>query len=235
MSGVSKSVAIVTGASRGIGASTARLLSRQARALILVSRESPALRALEKELATSCEVLVLPMDLERLSNPKPEFDLIQKRFGRADILVNNAGTISVKKVEDVQDKDWSQSLQVNLRAPFLLAREFFVRNWLDSSILNISSIAGVQGLEKFEGFSSYTAAKSALVGLTEVMAVEGRSRNIRVNVLCPGAVDTQMLQEALPGFKTDRKPEHIAEIIHSILQKSFQENASGMIEVLSND
>ncbi len=150
------------------------------------------------------------------------------------ILVNNAGFIRVQEIEAITLADWSKTQEVNLLGTFLMSRELFRRVKRDASILNVSSLAGVSGLEKFKGFSAYSSAKAGVLGLTEALAVEGRERKIGVNAVCPGATDTQMLREALPEFTQAASPREVARVILDVLEKSFTEDLSGHVEVLTN-
>lgn len=226
-------IALVTGAGRGIGAALALELCRRGARVIAIARSNAELQATakiagENFISRSCDI----------SDPTQIKNLFEG-LGKADLLpsivINNAGVITVKSVEDLTSEDYDQMMNVNLRATFLVSQEIFKRAKQESSILNVSSLGGVLGQRKFSGFSLYTAAKSAVVGLTEAMAVEGRAKKIRVNVVCPGAVDTRMLREALPNMKAQKKPEDVVENFLSVIERSFLESLTGHVEVLNND
>jgi 3-oxoacyl-[acyl-carrier protein] reductase len=103
------------------------------------------------------------------------------------------------------------------------------------SIINISSLAGFQGAGKLPGFSAYSTTKSAITGLSESLAVEGKPYHIRVNAIAPGAVDTQMLHEAAPDVKTSTTPEDIAHLIAFLADNTSSSHITGsVIPVYSN-
>jgi len=226
-------IALVTGAGRGIGAALATELCRRGARVVGVARTEAELQATakiagENFISRVCDLSV-PAQIQSL------FADLEKQNLIPTIVINNAGVIVVKKIEELSLSDYELMMKVNLQASFLISQEVFKRATEESSILNVSSLAGVMGEQKFLGFSLYTAAKAAVVGMTEAMAVEGRAKNIRVNVVCPGAVDTQMLRQAFPKLKAGRKPEDVVDSFLSIIQRSFLESLTGHVEVLSND
>jgi NAD(P)-dependent dehydrogenase (short-subunit alcohol dehydrogenase family) len=230
--------AIVTGAGRGIGAALSEQLAMRGAKVVLVARTEAQLHETADRIRQKVKCAQLKVCALDVSNERAVKDLWDSVSGNGEtpqILVNNAGWIKVEDFSKVSLLDWQRTQDVNLTACFLMCREIFKRAKLESSILNVSSIAGVMGLEKFEGFAAYTAAKAGLIGFTESLAVEGRSRKIWANVICPGAVDTQMLQEALPGYKTSTKPPSVAERMFKMIERSFKESMTGKVEVLSNE
>jgi len=121
------------------------------------------------------------------------------RLSRLDALVNAAAVLTRRPFVDLTAREWDEHLGAGLRGAFLCSREAFRRMAQGGTIVMVSSLSGVTGAEKFPGMSAYVAAKSALTGLTEALAVEGRSAGIRVNAVSPGAVDTPMLARAGVG------------------------------------
>jgi NAD(P)-dependent dehydrogenase (short-subunit alcohol dehydrogenase family) len=134
------------------------------------------------------------------------------KLPRLDALVNAAAVLTVRPFVDMTAQDWDEQLDAGLRAPFLCSREAFRRMAPGGTIVMVSSLSGVTGAEKFPGMAAYVAAKSGLAGLTEVLAVEGRSLGIRVNAVSPGAVDTPMVQRAGIGGPRLR-PREVAGVI----------------------
>ena len=121
------------------------------------------------------------------------------RLPRLDALVNAAAVLSRRPFVDLTAGDWDEHLGAGLRGAFLCSREAFRRMDQGGAIVMVSSLSGVAGAEKFPGMAAYVAAKSALAGLTEALAVEGRGAGLRVNAVSPGAVDTPMLVRAGVG------------------------------------
>lgn len=226
-------VVLVTGAGRGIGAALAIELCRRGAQVLGVARSGDELAATQRQCGEN--FLAFSCDLSEPQKIKQLFESIESRGLIPTVVINNAGVIRVKKVEDQSFEDYELMMRVNLLASFLISQEIFRRAKTQTSILNVSSLAGVMGLQKFAGFSLYTAAKAAVVGLSESLAVEGRAKKIMVNVVCPGAVDTQMLREALPSLKTETKPEDVVPKFLSVIERSFTESLTGHVEVLSDD
>jgi NAD(P)-dependent dehydrogenase (short-subunit alcohol dehydrogenase family) len=166
-----KPVAVVTGASGGLGRAIATELGQRGYEVVGLSRTTGVDVSLEKD------VLAAFGGLERL-----------------DVLVNNAAVLINRPLVETTADEWDEQLGSGLRAAFLCSREAFRRMRDGGSIVNISSLSGVAGAEKFPGMAAYVAAKSGLAGLTEVLAVEGRPLGIRVNAVSPGAIDTPMLR-----------------------------------------
>jgi NAD(P)-dependent dehydrogenase (short-subunit alcohol dehydrogenase family) len=172
-----KPVAVVTGASGGLGRAIAAELIKRGYEVVGLSRSTGVDVSLEKD------VLAAFGGLERL-----------------DVLVNNAAVLINRPLVETTAEEWDEQLGSGLRSAFLCSREAFRRMRGGGSIVNISSLSGVAGAEKFPGMAAYVAAKSGLAGLTEALAVEGRPLGIRINAISPGAIDTAMLKlSGVPG------------------------------------
>jgi len=190
------SVAIVTGASRGIGRATAVALSELGWGVSLVARSEMHLRETAQQVKKS---LVLPIDV---SDPRSAQQIINRtldQFGRIDALVNNAGTAPMLSVEQTTDDIWRQTIDTNLSAAFYLARAAWpvFKKQRGGVIVNVSSAAG---RDPFPGFSAYGAAKAGLNILGLSLAREGAADNIRVHTIAPGATETEMFR-SLPGMR----------------------------------
>jgi NAD(P)-dependent dehydrogenase (short-subunit alcohol dehydrogenase family) len=186
----SAKLAIVTGAAQGIGRRTAELLAERGHALALADVQAMP-ETLEALRAAGADALELQGDLtdevfvERLALA------VKERWGRADVLVNNAGISFIGRSEDVSAADYRRVLEVNLVAPFLLARAFgkMMLERSSGSIVNVASIAGLTGVSER---AAYNASKHGLIGLTRTLAAEWGGRGVRVNAVCPGWVKTEM-------------------------------------------
>jgi NAD(P)-dependent dehydrogenase (short-subunit alcohol dehydrogenase family) len=185
-----KRVAVVTGGAQGIGRRTAELLAERGYRLGLIDLRNPdeTIRAIE---ARGGEAIGLIGDI--VDEPVVErfaaevFD----RFGRADVLVNNAGISLISPAETTSVEDYRHVLEVNLVAPFLLAKAFGAK-MLEAgrgSIVNVASVAGLLGIADR---AAYNASKHGLIGLTRTLAAEWGGRGVRVNAVCPGWVKTEM-------------------------------------------
>jgi NAD(P)-dependent dehydrogenase (short-subunit alcohol dehydrogenase family) len=183
-------VAVITGAAQGIGRRTAEVLAAEGYALALLD-----LRSNEAILAA---VRAAGVDAtEYLGDVSDEGVVIraartvQKRWGRVDVLVNNAGISFIKPAEAVESEEFRRVLEVNLLAPFLLAKHFGAIMLAQrlGSIVNVASIAGLMGVSDR---SAYNTSKHGLIGLTRTLAAEWGGRGVRSNAVCPGWVKTEM-------------------------------------------
>lgn len=183
-------VALVTGASSGLGRATAIALAAAGADVGLVARSEEDLRSVAAEISDSGgRALSLPTDL---SSPEQTLAAVEDtvaEFGRLDVLVNAAGTDAPGAVADLDVDGWDRTLDVNLRAPYLLAGAAFphLREAGAGLILNVSSVAGKKG---WANAAAYCASKFGLTGLTESLADEGREHGIRACIIYPGAMAT---------------------------------------------
>lgn len=206
-------IAVVTGASSGIGRATAERLAARGARVALFARSADKLNA----LAAGHEGRMLPIagDVADEAAVERLFRETEARFGACDILVNDAGTYIDVSVEQMTSEQWDRVFAVNVRGAFLATRRA-MRSMLArgrGAIVNVSSISGVPGPEKFPGFSAYCASKAALIGFTEAAAVEARQRGVRINCVSPGSVDTPMWAEVGGGAPADMSPQEVAEVI----------------------
>ena len=181
--------ALVTGASGGIGAAIARTLHAQGAAVALSGTRRDALDALAAELGE--RAFVCPADLRDATEPDALIEAAEQAAGPLAILVNNAGMTRDMLALRMSDADWQAVLDVDLSAPFRLARAA-LRGMLRrraGRIINIASIVGVTGNA---GQANYAAAKAGLIGMTKALAQEVASRGITVNAVAPGFVTTPM-------------------------------------------
>ena len=208
-------VALITGGGRGIGAATAEALARKGAHVIVASRTEAELAATVARLrAAGLSASSHVLDVADDAAVAAAFARIAAEFGRLDILVNNAAIIASSPFAEMAMADWDRLMAVNLRGAALCARQAFrLMRERGGSIVNVSSLGGVPGTEKFPGYVAYTVSKFALTGLTEVLAAEGKERNIRINGVAPGAVDTDMLRKAAPHLRTRTTPAEVAKVI----------------------
>ncbi len=193
-------VALITGASQGIGHAVAAAFAREGAALILCARRPEPLERVAAALrGRGVEVLAIPADVGRAADITALAEAVRRRFGRLHVLVNNASVLGpMVPLAEYPPDAWETVLAVNLTGPFLLTRACLplVRAAGGGSIINVSSGVGRAGRK---GWGAYAVSKFGLEGLTQVLADELRGEGIRVNAVNPGGTRTAMRAAAVPG------------------------------------
>lgn len=212
---LNEQVAIVTGASRGIGKAICLALAKEGAAVVLAARALNKLReTAEQVTAVGGKAEIVVTDVAEEESIKNLVKLTNDRFGRLDILVNNAGITHSAELEQTATKDWDRLFNVNARAPFILCRETLplLKKAPKAYIINVCSIVGVKC---YPLQSAYTASKHALRGMTKSLAEELRGSNVKVRLICPGGIDTDMIRIIRPDIKRQdlMQPEEIAELV----------------------
>lgn len=196
---------IITGASTGIGYDTALKFSKDPQNTIFaLARNKENLNKLVANAVTSGHAgRLIPVVFDLATDDTSSLDRLLDNVQNIDILINNAGLLIKKPFIDLTDDDWMKMLQVNLLGHIKMIRKIFplMGKTRRGHIVNISSMGGFQGSVKFEGMSAYSAFKAAIANLTESLAVEFKDKNISVNCLAPGSVDTEMFRTAFPGYE----------------------------------
>jgi NAD(P)-dependent dehydrogenase (short-subunit alcohol dehydrogenase family) len=205
-------VAIVTGASSGIGQATAEMLADHGALVTIFARSTESLKTIA---ARRKNMLAVPGDVSDPVAVERLFAQTESRFGDCDILVNNAGTTIARRLDKMSVEEWDRVFSVNLRGAFLTSRRALPSMIAKRSgaIVNVASISGVLGPEKFPGFASYNSSKAALIAFSEALAVEIKEFGIRVNCVSPGSVDTKMWKDVSGGAPADMTPREVAEVI----------------------
>lgn len=205
-------VAVVTGASAGIGEAVARCFAREGARVALFARSSEKLSAIAAEMDGSIAVtgdVSVEGDVERL------FDEVERQLGPADVVVNNAGIVEPSLLVDTPLEKWRRTIEVNLTSAYLVSRRALssmIRR-RSGAVVNVSSISGVVGPEKFPGFVAYCASKAAMIAMTEALAVEVKEHGIRVNAVSPGSVNTAMWAGVSGGAPASMTPEEVARVV----------------------
>jgi len=191
--------ALVTGASRGIGAVVAAALAAEGAHVSLLAREAQSLARLAGQLGND-RALPVAADVTDGASVRGAFAAARARFGPVHILINNAGQAASAKFTDTDEALWQRIMAVNLTGTYLCAHAA-VTDMLQlkyGRIVNIASIAGLRGAAYI---SAYVASKHAVIGLTRALALEYATRNITVNAVCPGYVDTDIVRQAVATIR----------------------------------
>ena len=197
---------IVTGASRGIGFEICTQAASKGYQVIALSRNIKPLLGIEN-------IYPFAVDLSYENAIQDFIKTISKSFSKIDALINSAGSLINKPFLETSYEEFIKVFQVNIFAVASLIRLIFPMMTPKGHVVNISSMGGVQGTTKFPGLSAYSSSKAGLIILTELLAEEFKESGPAFNALALGAVQTEMLEEAFPGYKAPISAKEIASYI----------------------
>lgn len=187
---------IITGASRGIGYELAKLCADSGHNVLALSRnEKPILNVNHKNIHAFSFDISKSKDLDNM------VEYISTEWKQVDILINNAGKLLNKPFSEISSKDFEDVYKVNVFGVAEITRRVLPFMKRESHVVTISSMGGIQGSAKFPGLSAYSSSKGAVITLSELLAEEYKESGIAFNVLALGAVQTEMLEEAFPGYQ----------------------------------
>jgi NAD(P)-dependent dehydrogenase (short-subunit alcohol dehydrogenase family) len=233
---LARRLAVVTGASRGIGAATAEAIAAAGAHVVLAARDGEALdRVAGRIRDAGGEATALPTDVSSVQQVQRLFAAVEEA-GTIAALVCAAGVLTPAPFVETTPDAWERTLAVNLTGSFLCCRAAFaaMQGTGEGRIVNIGSLSGVYATEKFPGLSAYNVSKFGVIGLTEAIAVEGREHGISAICVSPGAVDTQMLRRANPNLRPGLTPEQVADLIVALLDSRLAPASGANIPLFSN-
>lgn len=199
---------IITGTSRGIGLELVKIFSENGHNVLALSRNSDPVASLQLE-----NVKTFAFDIAEEGDLQKALDFVKKEWEQVDILIHNAGAIVNKPFEEHTSADFEEVYKINVFGVAALTRKLLPVIDKSGHVVIISSMGGVQGSMKFSGLSAYSSSKGAVITLTEMLAEEYKETGPSFNVLALGAVQTEMLEEAFPGYKAPLQPQEMAEYI----------------------
>ncbi len=220
---------IITGTSRGIGFELVHLFSKAGYAVLALSRNAQPVSNLQYENITA-----LSFDLNIQDDYQRVEDFIQNEWTHVDILINNAGAILNQPFSETTFEDFKSIYSTNVFGVAELTRRVLPAMKPGGHVLTISSMGGVQGSVKFPGLSAYSSSKGAVITLTELLAEEYKESGPSFNVLALGAVQTEMLQEAFPGYKAPKTALEMADYIFNFAQTGQQFYNGKLLQVSSS-
>jgi NAD(P)-dependent dehydrogenase (short-subunit alcohol dehydrogenase family) len=228
-------LAVVTGASRGIGAATAEALAGAGARVVLAARDGEALESVAARIREAGgEATPVATDVSKVQDVERLFAAVGA-YGPPAALVCAAAVLTQAPLTETTSEIWGETLGVNLTGSFLCCREAFAAMRSGGGrIVNIASLSGVYATEKYPGLIAYNVSKYGVIGLTEAIAVEGKAFGISAICLSPGAVDTQMLRQANPELTPGLAPRDVAEMIVAVLDSPMVAASGANIPLFSN-
>ena len=229
-------VAVVTGASRGIGAATAAAVAAAGAHVVLAARDRQALDGVAGRIKDAGGLATpLPTDVSSEAEVERLFAKVAGA-GQLGALVCAAGVLTPAPFAETTAAMWDETLGINLTGTFLCCRAAFTAMAPagEGRIVNIASLSGVYATEKFPGLAAYNVSKYGVIGLTEAIAVEGKEHGISAICLSPGAVDTEMLRRANPALRPGLTPDDVAELIVALLDSPLAPVSGANIPLFSN-
>lgn len=199
---------LITGTSRGIGFELAQLFANNNYSVLAISRNTNTLEAINHP-----NIKTFGVDLSQENEIDSLVNYIAKNNIQIEGLVHNAGKLVNKPFAEISQEDFKEVYQVNVFSVALLTQKIIPFMPQNSHVVTISSMGGIQGSLKFPGLAAYSSSKGAVITLSELLAEEYKEQKIAFNVLALGAVQTEMLQEAFPGYEAPIKPSEMAQYI----------------------
>lgn len=198
---------IITGTSRGIGYELALQFAKAGHNVLAISRKTP------QELIENTNITCLSVDLSQEIDLEKVTHFLSQTWKKVDVIIHNAGALLLKSFQETSQQDFENIYKVNVFGVANLTRICLPYLQKGSHVVSISSMGGIQGSMKFAGLSAYSSSKAAVITLSELLAEEYKEQGIAFNVLALGSVNTEMLQEAFPGYEAPLSATEMADYI----------------------
>ncbi len=218
---------VITGTSRGIGYELALQFAKNGHNVLAISRKTP------QELIENPNITCLAVDLSNAKEMQQVTNFISQTWKKVDIIIHNAGCLINKPFAQLTQSDFEQVYNVNVFGVVALTQTCLPYMQKDSHVISISSMGGIQGSMKFAGLAAYSSSKGALITLSELLAEEYKEQGIAFNVLALGAVNTEMLQEAFPGYEAPISAKEMADYIFNFALTGNKYHNGKIIQVSS--
>lgn len=200
---------IITGTSRGIGYELALQFAKAGHQVLAISRKTP------QTLIENPNITCLSIDISNPDELLQAEKFIAQTWKKVDVLIHNAGSLLHKPFTQITSEEFKNIYKVNVFAVAELTKIYIPFMQKGSHVVTISSMGGIQGSMKFAGLSAYSSSKGAVITLSELLAEEYKEQGIAFNVLALGAVNTEMLQEAFPGYEAPLSAKEMADYIYN--------------------
>jgi 3-oxoacyl-[acyl-carrier protein] reductase len=201
---------VITGTSRGIGFELAKQFAENGHQVLALSRNTAPLSEVNHK-----NIKVLSVDISNAEDLNKVTDFIKSTWKKVDVFINNSCKLIIKPVTDISSEDFLEVYQVNVFGVAEITKLMIPFLQKGSHVVTISSIGGIQGSLKFPGLAAYSSAKGAVITLSELLAEEYKEQQIAFNVLALGAVQTEMLEEAFPGYQAPLSATEMADYIYN--------------------
>ena len=219
---------IITGTSRGIGFELALQFANAGHKVLAISRKTP------QGLLGNQNITCLSVDLSKEDELVAVENFISQTWKKVDIIIHNAGSLVNKPFAQTTQGDFENVYKVNVFGVANLTRICLPYLQKGSHVVSISSIGGIQGSMKFAGLSAYSSSKGAIITLSELLAEEYKEQGIAFNVLALGAVNTEMLNEAFPGYEAPTSAQEMADYIFNFALTGNKYHNGKIIQVSSS-
>jgi NAD(P)-dependent dehydrogenase (short-subunit alcohol dehydrogenase family) len=227
-------VALISGASQGLGRALALAYAKEGASIVINSRSEESIRPVAEEAESmGAEVLALAADVSKSADVERLVDAATRRFGKIDVLVNNAGIDIIKPAEEFSEDEWDQIVDINLKGYFhcaQIAGRRMLEQGTGGSIINNSSIASEVGIH---GLLPYSAAKGGVNQITRVLAVEWAQRGVRVNAIAPGYFENIMGGAAEEHSRAEKQEQIIT--FTPMARRGLPEELVGPVVFLASD
>ena len=199
---------VITGTSRGIGFELAKQFAEKGYNVLAISRNTQPLEKVNHK-----NIKVISVDISNTDDLQKVRDFVDTNWKKVDIIVNNAGKLVNKPFTDLTSQDFLEVYKVNVFAVAETIQILIPYLSKGSHVVTVSSMGGIQGSLKFPGLAAYSSAKGAVITLSELLAEEYKEQEIAFNVLALGAVQTEMLEEAFPGYEAPLSAKEMADYL----------------------
>jgi len=228
-------VALITGGSLGLGKATAHLFAEEGANVVITGRtEKTLVEKVGKAKKAGHEISHIVSDVSKESDCREAVDFTLEKYGRIDILFNNAGILGTGSTHETEIEFWDKIFDINVRGTFMMSK-FTIPHMLEQGGGSIVNNSSVLGLKAVPGVAAYNATKGAITQLTRSMALEYATQGIRVNAICPGTIETPMVDGLFDAFPSRDEAEEIFKSFHPMGRLGRSEEIANAVLFLCDD